>query len=214
MGDTAPYRSDTEPAPPRFRPAPGRILLSVILIAVGSAWLLDAIGVIEVSWGALLPSALIVVGLALIAGARSGRHGGLIALGVVLTVLLGLASSLNVPLTAGVGNRTYTPGTTEDLPSRYRLAFGSLEVDLRGMQISAPVVRVEAQVGFGQLVVRVPNGVALEVHGRVSGGQFVVLGEERNGLNVEDTVRVAGAGAQATLVLDLSAGFGSVKVDR
>jgi hypothetical protein len=189
-------------------------VLSAILIAVGVFWLLDAAGVIQVSWGAILPAALIVVGLALIAGARTGRHGGLIALGVVLTVLLALASSLNVPLAAGVGDRTYTPGSTRDLPSRYRLAFGTLKVDLRGMQVSEPVVEVQAQVGFGELVVRVPNGIALEVHGRVTGGQFVVLGEERNGLNVDDTVRVADPGAGSRLVLDLSAGFGSIEVER
>ena len=62
----------TEPLPPsppagRAGPAAATVLVGALLILVGIAWLLDAGGV-EVPWRAILPGALIAVGLACVAG--------------------------------------------------------------------------------------------------------------------------------------------------
>jgi apolipoprotein N-acyltransferase len=66
----------TEPLPPtrptapadRHGPAAATVLVGALLVLVGIAWLLDAAGV-EVPWRAVLPAALIAVGLACVAGA-------------------------------------------------------------------------------------------------------------------------------------------------
>jgi predicted membrane protein len=190
----------------------GRIVLASLLLIVGVVWLLDTTDVLDVSWGALLPITLIVIGVALIVGSRTGSHSGLIVVGVVLTVFLAVASSLSVPLSGGIGDRTERPTTVEDIPRRYQLAFGSLKIDLTRLELPTGETVVRAQVGMGKVRITVPDGVALDVRGDVTGGRVVVLGEERNGFRVEDRIVVREEGA-ATLVLDVSLGFGSIEVE-
>ncbi|HET7519546.1 MAG TPA: hypothetical protein VFN05_18015, partial [Actinomycetes bacterium] len=68
----------TEPIPPveredRHGPAAATVLVGALLVLVGIGWLLDSAG-IEVPWRAVLPAALIAVGLACVAGAFRGRQ--------------------------------------------------------------------------------------------------------------------------------------------
>ena len=60
----------TEPAPPadRHGPAAATVLVGALLVLVGIGWLLDAGGV-GVPWRAVLPAALIVLGLVVLASA-------------------------------------------------------------------------------------------------------------------------------------------------
>jgi hypothetical protein len=59
----------TEPVPAdRHGPAAATVLVGALLVLVGIGWLLDAGGV-AVPWRALLPAALIAVGLAVLASA-------------------------------------------------------------------------------------------------------------------------------------------------
>jgi len=76
------------PAPPadRHGPASATVLVGALLVLVGIGWLLDASGV-EVPWRAVLPAALIAVGLACVAGAFRGRQHALMVVGVALTVV-------------------------------------------------------------------------------------------------------------------------------
>jgi hypothetical protein len=76
----------TAPAPPdgpagqrdRRGPAMATVLVGALLVLVGIGWLLDATGV-GVPWRAVLPAALIAVGLACVAGAFRGRQHALMA---------------------------------------------------------------------------------------------------------------------------------------
>ena len=75
------------PAPAdRHGPAAATVLVGALLILVGIGWLLDAGGV-GVPWRAVLPAALIAVGLACVAGAFQGRQHAMMVVGVVLTVV-------------------------------------------------------------------------------------------------------------------------------
>ena len=114
------------PPPAPAAPAPagrslGHIVLGAVLVLIGVGWLLEALDVADVPWRFLLPSVLILVGLALTLGARTGRHGGLVAVGVVLTVLVLLAGAIevlvDVPLAGGVGDKTHTPTASVAEPS-------------------------------------------------------------------------------------------------
>ena len=89
----------------------------MILVALGAIWLLDAIGAFDVDWDVLLPVVLIVVGAALVVAAWQGRGRGLIALGVVITVVLSITTIVRVPLSGGIGDRVERPtslGATVD----------------------------------------------------------------------------------------------------
>jgi hypothetical protein len=191
------------------------VLVGALLVLIGIGWLLDAAGV-EVPWRAVLPAALIAVGLACVAGAFRGRQHALMVVGVVLAVVLSLAAAadwdLEIPLGGGVGDRTERPTTPADLTG-YELGVGNLVVDLRQLQVPPGTTRVQARVGVGELAVEVPQGVSVAVVARSGLGQVQALGQEEGGLASRiDTV--SEAGGDRRLELDLRVGLGQVRVER
>ena len=205
------------PAPPadRHGPAAATVLVGALLVLVGIGWLLDAAGV-EVPWRAVLPAALIAVGLACVAGAFRGRQHALMVVGVALAVVLSLAAAadwdLEIPLGGGVGDRTERPTTPAELTG-YELGVGNLVVDLRQLQLPPGTTTVQARVGVGELAVEVPQGVSVAVVARSGLGQVQALGQEEGGLASRiDTV--SEAGGDRRLELDLRVGLGQVRVER
>ena len=213
----------TEPIPPvepdapadQRGPATATVLVGALLVLVGIGWLLDAAGV-EVPWRALLPAALIAVGLACVAGAFRGRQPALMVVGVALIVVLSVAVAadwdLDVPVAAGVGDRTERPTTPADLAT-YELGVGSLTVDLSQLQVPAGTTQVEARVGIGELVVDLPEGVSAEVKATSGLGEVQVLDQQEGGFasRIDTTSE---AGGDRRLALDLRVGLGEVRVER
>ena len=191
------------------------MLVGALLVLVGIGWLLDAAGV-EVPWRALLPAALIAVGLACVAGAFRGRQPALMVVGVALIVVLSVAVAadwdLDVPVAAGVGDRTERPTTPADLAT-YELGVGSLTVDLSQLQVPAGTTQVEARVGIGELVVDLPEGVSAEVKATSGLGEVQVLDQQEGGFasRIDTTSE---AGGDRRLALDLRVGLGEVRVER
>lgn len=208
-----------EPVPPTVpvrprRPGLGNVVVGAILVLLGIGWLLEALDAADVPWRALLPASLIVVGVVLVLGARSGRHGGIIALGVILTVTVALASAIDIlvdiPITGGVGDQTERVSGPPE--AEYRWALGSMTVDLRGADVSELGTAVEASVVIGELIVIVPDGVALDVEARSGMGEVDVLGEESAGIGAD--VDHVGEGRGGRLLLDLDVAIGRVEVRR
>jgi hypothetical protein len=209
----------TEPVEPvpadRHGPAAATVLVGALLVLVGIGWLLDASGV-GVPWRAVLPAALIAVGLACVAGAFQGRQHAMMVVGVVLTAVLAVAAAadwdLDAPLAGGVGDRTERPATPAELTS-YELGAGNFLLDLRQLQVPPGTTAVKARVGVGELVVEVPDGVTLRVVASSGLGEVQVLGEQENGVaNRVDTT--AEDGGDRRLELDLRVGIGQVRVER
>ena len=209
-----------EPAPPHPRMAVGRIALGLILLAIGLGWLLQSLDVIEVPWEALLPVSLIAVGAVLVVGARTGRHSGLIALGIVLTLVTALTAAVDVPLIGGAGQKVVEPTTVEELEPRYDLAVGQLVIDLTAIDFTGNrSVEILARVGMGELVIDVPSTVVVQAQARAGLGDVQVLGRQSSGFGPEVTVgggRIVGGRFTrlSVVVLDLSVGMGSVKVNQ
>jgi hypothetical protein len=208
------------PLPPEPQPAPrtGRLLGGVMLVLLGFAWLLEALDVAEVPWDLLLPAALIAVGVILFVNARTGAsQGGMIALGVVLTVLLFLGSAVDFPIAGGVGDRSVHPATLEQAADGFELGIGKLTVDLTSLPASdhtlAEPTVVKARVGIGQLLVIVPEGVPVRVNGKASLGSVRIFDRESGGIDVDVTTEPEGGGAPV-LDLRLSVGLGEVRVER
>jgi predicted membrane protein len=153
-----------------------------------------------------------------VAGSIRGRQHGLMVIGLVLTLVLALAVGtdwgLEVTLVGGVGERVEQPTTPADLRD-YRLAVGSLTVDLGGLQVPAGTTTVRARIGLGQLVVKAPAGVAVRLDGRSGVGQVHGLDREENGLGNRLEVRTGDFDtASRRLLLQLRAGVGEIRVER
>jgi predicted membrane protein len=137
-----------------------------------------------------------------------------LALTLVLAVAVGTDWGLQVTLVGGVGDRVEQPATPADLRD-YRLAVGTLTVDLGGLQVPDGTTTVQARVGLGELVVKAPAGVAVRVDGRSGIGQVHGLDREENGLGNRLDVRSDDFDtATRRLLLELRAGVGEIRVER
>jgi len=193
-------------------------VLGLLLMGWGTAWLLDAADVVEIPIGALVPGTLIAVGLVLMLDAGRHTHAGLVVLGTALTVALAafsIPTGLDLDPGAGVGDRLVRPSSPPSSPRRTGSDIGNLTVDLRDATLpEVGVATVAARVGIGQLVVRVPPGVPLEVHGQVGTGQGQVLGRTESGVDVDTVMRDEAGGGSRRLRLDLRVGMGDIGVQR
>jgi predicted membrane protein len=191
----------------------GTILLGGIVAMFGLLWLLDSAGAIDSPWYAVLPGMLIIIGVALVIGSRTGSHPGLIVLGAVITVALTVTSMVDIPLGGGIGDRVVRPMSITAVDNDYELFIGQQTIDLREVEFPAGETRIRARVGMGELHIRVPTGVEVLAEWRVGVGDADVLGTERSGVGLRDDTNTAGyTSASQRLVLDLSVGIGSLVV--
>ena len=201
----------SSPAPRRRRrPSGVQLGIGLLLILLGAVWLLQASGAIDVSLSAVLPAALILLGALLVVSARTGRHTGLIVVGVILSLVTAVISSVDIRLDGGIGDRVARPSNPAEVASDYTLAIGSLEVDLSAVGFDA-ADEVSVSVGMGELVVVVPADVPVQVRAHAGVGNVVLFGEDFNGLDVDAE---ADDGAGTILTLNLEVGLGSIEVFR
>lgn len=204
---------------PGSRRTPRRVnglTLSAALLAVGVVGVLAETGAISIGGTAGLALAVMAVGAGMVIGGLFGRARALIPLGLVLVVPLILASAINVPLRGETGNTTWTPASAAVLASPYELAAGRGELDLSSINPGGGTVYVTAYVGAGQLIVTVPDDVALQAVMHVGAGRMLFIhGEQSSGLDVTRSFdSSADGGSKGTIVLDLKAGLGDVEVQR
>jgi hypothetical protein len=215
--------AQTAPPEPTGQPLPlGRLVLGLVLVGIGVIWLLQALDVVSFSLLAILPVALIIVGVALIGMARTGRHAGLVTLGIVLVVILTIAAGFDIRLQGGVGDRIERPTSLAEVQGEYHLSVGQLTLDFRQVDFSRGPTNVKASVGIGQLTVRVPTGsqqFLVLAKGHTGAGQVMLFSRESSGLDVDLSVgvpfdRFNGIGGTDALTLDLSVGLGQIEVTR
>jgi predicted membrane protein len=207
-----------DPVPPgngdaAHRLSLGQVVTGAILVMIGIAWLFEAADWADIPWRGLLAGALIVVGVALMLGARRGSHGGLIAFGVILAVVMAVSSAIEVladiPLSGGIGEQQHRPVVQVD--DEYRWGIGSMKLDLRDVETELEGLTIEASVGIGELVVYVPGEVAVDVDARSGIGEVDIFGQKSAGLGSD--LHVADE-ADPRLVLDLDVAIGKVEVRR
>ena len=215
---TDPFTPETpsvEPSSPEEVPERlnlGQTVAGAILVILGVAWLIEAADWGHVPWRGLLAVALMVVGVALMVGSRSGSHGGLIAFGVVLSVIMAMSGAIEVladiPLNAGIGEERHRPAAEAD--DEYRWGIGSMTIDLRGAT-DLDGHTITASVAIGELIVIVSDDVAISVAATSGIGEVRVLDEHSAGLGAEVEFTEEGDGR---LVLHLEVAIGKVEVRR
>jgi phage shock protein PspC (stress-responsive transcriptional regulator) len=208
------------PAGPRS-PVPG-ITMAALLIVIGVLVMIDRLTGADLGPRAFLGSALLVVGLGLIAAARSrGRtaRGGLIGLGVVLS--LALIASANEPwrgYDGDVGDRIYRPSTAGEVRSEYHGGIGDMEIDLSGVDVSDldQAIRTRVDAGVGDVTVIVPDDADVRVSIDSGIGSVDVFDEpgRSDGYFAGDGSGSWVGDGDPEIVLTVNAGIGDVEVSR
>ncbi len=160
---------------------------------------------------------------ALIKGARSGL---LIGLSLLSLLTLGLVSISGPIVFGGIGERTETVvGVIDD--DDFRWGIGEYELDLRAADV-ARLREVEVEQGIGELVIRVPDDVLVQVEADVSGGVINLFGRTTEGSNIDDSIVIdpsgervgraavaeAVANGEPVLVIESTLRFGEMRVTR
>ncbi|GMU41343.1 MAG: hypothetical protein AMXMBFR23_22090 [Chloroflexota bacterium] len=204
----------TTPRQPRkSNGAAAGIVWGVILIAVGAFVLLQRLDIDLPPWQALLSGVLILLGLLILLEARKGLNGGLVALAIGVSVVLGATSAVDVEVGSGFGDRRVNVTRADDLDDSYGHAFGSMTVDLTDLEVPAGTTDVSVSVAFGDATLRLPPGVpyrlsASSVFGSVDAPTF-----DADGVAVDRSYRTEDYdNATNRLDIDVSVLFGSARV--
>ncbi|GAB3699983.1 PspC domain-containing protein [Mariniluteicoccus flavus] len=151
------------------------------LTAMGAA--LGAVGVVDifrvVPFEAYPAAALLVVGLALLAGTRFGRPRGFVALGVVLalTTLGGLADRSNHSPSAATMITAVAPS---DIPVEVIRNRGPVDIDLSAVTLTEDRT-MTAKVDVGHLHIKVPQNARVRVDYSTDVGHASILGRTHEG---------------------------------
>ncbi|WP_104527698.1 PspC domain-containing protein [Blastococcus saxobsidens] len=209
-----------QPAGPRS-PVPG-ITIAGLLILVGSLALTARFTGWDIPATGYLGAALAVVGAGLVAVAfSSGRRarGGLITLGVVLSLALAVAASApSWDDGAGVGDRTFAPRSVADVREVYSGGVGDLTVDLSRVPLEDldEALEVRVEHGIGRVEVILPRSADARVRVDHGVGDVSVFGSAVDGSRF-----FRGSGSQpwsddgeAEFELVVESGIGEVEVSR
>ncbi|HZQ85257.1 MAG TPA: PspC domain-containing protein [Acidimicrobiales bacterium] len=203
------------PALPQ-RPSMTPVVVSFLFVVGGIAALLSTTNTLDITAGEFLAGALIATGLALVINAvRGGRSRGLIALGILLTIALSIASVAREPLRGGIGQRDWNPATLSQVERPYRLGIGEGDLDLTHLTNLHGKHVIAARIGLGQLKVIVPRDANVIAKGDVGVGQVRLFDQSRdNGNHLTVLDPPAANSDQPTLELHLHVDVGQVEVLR
>jgi predicted membrane protein len=213
----SPQQQQTSPpdiAPPRPAATTPQLVTGGVMILVGLLWLLERTGAIDLTVTAVLAIGTVIVGLALMTLARRGAQTGLIVFGTFLAVITLLTAAAPLEgFQGGVGDRLIEVTSIQDIESDYNLSMGKLTIDMRQLEDLEGLTSLTASVGLGELAVRVPEGVAVEVRARSGAGEVEIFDRRTDGVGVDETYRSPGFLEQSdTLTLEVAVFLGRVEV--
>jgi len=185
-----------------------RLTLSLIAIAIAVTLILDR--QIGLDAPAYIVAALLAVAIGCLIGTFWGNPGGLVGLGLLLTVALMLASAIPH---GRVGEQVREPQTVAGLQSSYEHGIGEFELDLSGFRKPSELAgrTVHINAGVGQTIVYVPEGVPVRLDAELKGGEISAFGRTWHGSD-NDVTTTDGEGRALHLVINQR--FGDMEVIR
>jgi hypothetical protein len=173
------------PKPPKERSRLGAATFSMVFVALGVVTALDLSNTLSVGPSAYFFGGLVTVALGLLVGAWFGRARWLIALGLLLSFALGIATAAeSVTQEGNVGSDVvWRVDTIDDLAMRYENNFGDALLDLSAVDFTGQSRQVTVEVNFGKLEVLVPPTADVTTTAEINAGEARVFGETWSGMN-------------------------------
>jgi phage shock protein PspC (stress-responsive transcriptional regulator) len=224
-GDTAPPPPEGPMPPsavpdrataPRQRSTLGKVGIFGMLLGLGMVALADLAGA-AVGTSAYLATALVVTGAALLAGAWFGRARRLIWIGLVLSVALAVATTVESLDLRGTGAQTWRPGSVAQIQPGYHVNLGYGNLDLRDVDFTGQDVTIRLSVKAGSLELFLPPDVDLTADMKLAYGNVALLGQDISGASVRRQVSDLGADQVAgpgRVTLRITVNNGNLEVHR
>lgn len=202
-------RPPLPPPPPRERSILGRLTIAVGLITLGIMALFDNLDLANVTFRHYVAAAMTVIGVGLLVGSMLGRARGLIVLGVILApvVLFSPISEFDF----GETSVRYDPVSLDDIQTEYQLDVGTMIIDLSAVDFAGGEATIDADVGLGELIITVPDDVAVEAYGNVGVGELQVFGSNSGGIG-DIGLRRSTDGDNGTLIVNGRTDMGRVEI--
>ena len=206
------------PPPPRRRRSRRLSWLTLLLAAVTgvAVWFVQSGEHRPHNVLAVLASALLVLALGLLLGARWGRAKGLAVPALLLTLLLAATASVSPDLRTTQRTVEWSPASVAQLRSPYELGTGTGRLDLSRIDPVGGTVAVSARMGAGKLIVKVPADIEVRLTARAGVGEILLPdGSSSHGFGrtVEVDLLPSG-GSHSVLALTLELGAGRMEVTR
>jgi len=208
-------------APPAYRPPPrnprkrGPILfwftMALSALGIGVLGILDLAGapIADPAYPAVVVGAC---GLMLLVSAFYGRGGGLVLVGLLASVALFAATTVQE---VDGGDIVRTPTTAADVPLDLHTDGGEIVLDLRQVQdlsaLDGSSLQLESQ--FGRVEVILPPGLSASVDAEVHGaGHIALFGSDRGGVGITDEARHSGGLDAPEITIEADVTFGEIQV--
>jgi phage shock protein PspC (stress-responsive transcriptional regulator) len=208
-----PPKRQKPPRPPRERSMLGRLTIAVGLIVVASMALIDLSDLaVDIEPFHYFAAMIGILGMGLFVGAWVGRARWLFVIGIILIPMLWISLLVPTSWSFSAGEFHYTPLTVEEVVDVYEQGVGQMTIDLTELTPAelAEIGTVEASLGLGEMVVRVPGDVGVELRAEVGAGEVSGPFNTVNGLGF-DVVRDFGP-EPTVLVLDLEVAAGTINI--
>jgi phage shock protein PspC (stress-responsive transcriptional regulator)/predicted membrane protein len=199
---------------PRTPPSPlGQITIGVTIIALGLLAAIDRVATsIDADPRHYFALAVVTIGLGVLVGTYFGRARWLIPFGLLLVPVMVGSSVADAFDGTWETPQVVSPTDFAGLAATYERGAGELVIDLTDLPWSGQTITFSAEVGVGELELRVPEGVAVEASGDVGIGEFATVAGSQGGFGIDRTYNVAGSGL-GTVVANLEVGIGRIAVE-
>jgi len=133
---------------------------------------------------------------------------------LVSGAFFGAVATTGVPLTGGIGQRIIQPSGPDRLLATYRLAIGTMTVDLNRMSLGPVPHTVHASVGVGVLIIDVPLKAVVDVRANTSIGSVDFGSSGPASFAVPTGPTTVFGAPRPQLVIDAQVGIGKIRLER
>ncbi len=213
-GTPAPPFPGLTPPPKRPRSHLFGLTMAVVAFTMAGLWIFDETTSSSVDPSVYPGTALGIIAAGLIVGAWWGRSRGLIAMGVIATVVTSLAAFAGP---GPYGQKVVIPVQASQLQSHYSWGVGALDLHLEQVSdignLDGRTVSLDARIG--QIRVIIPSTVAATVdatvdHGRID-GPMGVQDRDNGGQHV---LMTPGTTGKPAMRIHVHLRYGEIEIDR
>jgi len=200
----------------------GRLTMAVMLIGLSSMALVELADFAHFEPFEYAAVAMGIIAVGLLIGAWVGRAYWLIVIGLLIAPVLFFSSLLPNVADWSIGDPDFLPTSAADVAESYDLGVGQLTIDLTQLTADelAEVGEIQAEVGLGELVVRLPADIGATVDAEVGVGAAVTGGRvfgsstfetyEYSGVDIDQVFRIGSP--PHDLRLNLEVGLGHISI--